>query len=423
MIGDIASYCQQREYANFSMSNRTIYIACNKPNYLRQLMLKNHASADLPQSIWRYASIESLAISVAYKYGSDYWNMSNQDHKFAKLTRLFLHGKKDHNVDCHIVHSLLQPDDSMINPNLIRHLGIYSFGVLSCKQLLDILKLCPNLDYLYIQDTKIIGFDKDFENNINDFALDLKGFGIFCNDSKLTNILIKKHGNNICTLGVVNEIFIPECINFNNLSELYLYRSNSQSLQMILEKSHMLKSITLQKHDQDIWKVIPSIFIKQRKLQSLTIIENRYSDWDNITDSIERAIYQCNHYESQNLQKYSQIRIALLFWVPSQNIPSSKPSAQPTLDEIFMKLTRIINEISLFSFTVDFVFKIEFCGRFDGDLDAQCNLFRKKYNDIDLQSFTAKQNNMFCDDMDLIIYNKSNCMNGWSDGDTNVMSF
>ena len=426
LINGIASYFEQKDYAYFALSNRIIYLACNNPNAsLKQINLKNVVKQNLPKNIFRYISIESLAISVSYKYASDYWKMKHKNQKFSNLTRLFLYGKSNQSVDCNIIHSLLKPKDSMINGHLIRHLSLDTFGALSYKQLLDILKLCPNIEYLHIHETHIVGIPSDFEINSNKVLSNLKGFGIFCNDTKLTDILIKQYGNNITYLGSVDEkdkIIIPKSINFDKLLDLHLYGTTSQTLEMILEKAKMLKSITLQKHDQDVWKILSSIFVKQRHLRSLTIIENTYNKWDYITDAIERAIYQFNHYESHNLSKYSQIRIAIYFWLPKKNIVS-KYESQISLDSIFMKLTRIINEISLFSFTVDFVFRMQFCGRFDGDLKAQCKLFRKKYSNIELECYSMHSNNMYCENIDIIIVNKGNCMNGWSDGHTVFMAF
>ena len=427
LIKGIASYFKQKDYANFAASNRTIYLACNNPNAsLTQINLTNVVRDNLPNNIFRYIFIESLAISVAHKYMTHYWKRKKHNNGvFSNLTRLFLYGQSNQNVDCNIIHSLLKPEDSIINRNLIRHLSMDEFGALSFKQLLDILKLCPNIEYLHIHGTQIIGDSSDFETNINKILTNLKGFSIFCNDTKLTDILIKQYGNDIYYLGSVDakeNIIIPTSINLDKLIDLYLYRTSSQTLEMILHKAKSLKSITLQKHGQGIWKILPTIFIKQRNLESLTIIENTYTKWDNITDAIERAIYQFNHYESHNLSKYSQIRIAIDFWLPKKNI-ISKHTSQPTLDDIFMKLTRIINQISLFSFTVDFVLKIEFCGRFDGDLEAQCKLFRKKYDNICLEWFSINSNKMYCEDIDLIVTNKSNSMNGWCDGHTTIMAF
>ena len=430
LINGIASYFKQKDYANFALSNRTIYVACNNPNAsLTQINLTNVPKANLPKNILRYTFIKSLAISVSYKYVSDYYRIKHKHEIFPKLTRLFLYGQDGENVDCSIVHSLFEAEDSMIDRNLIRHLSLKRFGALSYNQLLDILKLCPNIEYLHVHDTQIIGTSSDFETNVRKILLNLKGFGIFCNDTKLTDILIQEYGNDITYLGSVDakdNIIIPTSINFEKLLDLYMYRTSSQTFKMILQKAKMLRSITLQKHDQDIWKILPLIFVKQRYLQSLTIIENTYKKWNDITDAIEKAIYQFNHYESHNLSKYSQIRIAVDFWIPTKNnndTIAAKHTSQPTLDSIFMKLTRIINEISLFSFTVDFVLKIEFCGRFDGDLEAQCQLFRKKYHNIKLECFSIENNKSYCEDMDLIITNKSNSMNGWSDGHITTMAF
>ena len=220
-----------------------------------------------------------------------------------------------------------------------------------------------------------------------------------------------------------NNIIIPrDGIHFANLTELYLSCIDVDVFKNILNTAPKLESITLQKNNCDIWSIIPLIFQTQKFFKSLTIIENKYTDWDKIIESIDDSIYQITHYKCKTFNKYPQIRIALLFWgSPRKCGDILLFSSKPTLSKIFYKLSSIINQIVLFRFTIDFVFKIEFCGKLDGDLDFECDLFETKYKDIKLTTIRSTANKQFCQNMQLIITNKSNQMNGWSDGHSDIM--
>ena len=74
-------------------------------------------------------------------------------------------------------------------------------------------------------------------------------------------------------------------------------------------------------------------------------------------------------------------------------------------------------------FTKEFIFKIEFCGQFNGNLDEECQIFRDDFDSkIQFTYYAPINTDTYCHSMDLIV-TSPNLSTGWSTGATNTMSF
>lgn len=443
-IGSIASYCQQRDYFSFLASNRSIYLACNASNTLRKINIQNKKPLDYhgyyaQMNILKYTHITTLGIPVDHEFLP-----KNIHFHFPRLKRLFLyrhsHFHETLSQVFRIINSLLTSPDSIINSNKIQHLSLHEFGACKSVPFFDMLRKCPNLEYLDLHNTTIIDINSSFGGTIRKIISSLKGFGIFGQSNQVTNALIRHYGNDINYLGASNcqsynynlhnTIIIPGAINFSNLKELCLSRIQADVFENILNKARNIESITLQKNLGTIWNSISLIFKTQHHLKSLTIIENHYGEWNSIMNCIHDAVYHTNHYvstKSDNKHKYEQMRIALLFWPSNTKLNNNNISClgKPRLRELFRKLTMITNELAFFSFATHFVLKIEHIGKFDGNLINECSLFKDKYltQAIQLTSAHTAQDKDCCQNVDLIINNKDNSMNGWSDGSRETVLF
>lgn len=434
LIGEIASWLSQRDYIFLSFANRTVYIACNYPiTRLTRLNACNYWKSSKYINISRYSQINTLGLSCI-KIGAYH----TQNKPFKNVTRLFLYGPPQHYVtnEQEFIDEILMKKESnrIIDPLNIRQLSLNKFDDITLNRFIEILKKCPNIEYLWIHETKI--WVPEVINpliNIKQIIPNLKGFGMFSKSGKLTNILINNFGSSLKVWHNVRdiEINIPKETLFHELHEVYLSKIEPILLKKIINQSSAIKSITLQRNMKSLWlsdneiSLLQLILMKQRQLQSLTIIENKYNQFDDICDAVESALFQVNIMQSQNQDSHCHnLRIALLFWVPSYKQQQASQS-KPKFPTVILKFTRIIEKLQDISFIKDWVLKIQIYGQFNGNLNDQSkslNAIMTRKN-IKIRLSAVKLTSDLCQDIVLTAYNKNSSMNGWLSGYSNKMDF
>ena len=115
LIGETASFLAQRSYASLSKTCRTVYIACNDPNTLRQICVKN------PRGCPRMPRLQRLTMLMEERnLGSDFldfpFKLSDSGLKFSSIPELYcesldcttsptmLFRKRDHNLSKFLSH-------------------------------------------------------------------------------------------------------------------------------------------------------------------------------------------------------------------------------------------------------------------------------------------------------------------------------
>lgn len=435
IISDIASYCYQNEYVKLSQTSRSMYIGCNSPNTLSKINLEKYLTSNVTCQNTsfingaRFINVQTLGLSSNLTI----FNHFTFPRKLTSINRLFLYGTKQLDQDIEFLRTIKSSLNFIENDN-IYHLSFYKFGEIPYNIFESLLHTFKHIEFLYFHETDIYINRNDFlylNDNIKNLLPYLRGFGMFCTEpGLLTNILINHYGNSINVWHNVRDdnLHIPSNIKFTDLNELYFSRIKPSLFETLIQKAQSLISITLQKNEANLWRKMEHLFIKLRKLQSLTIIEKKYDSFNLICDSIENAIskYINNNTDKNEIEIknscYEIIRIALFFWVPSDGCFSS--STKPTLDDVFFKLSNIVNKLKSKIFTKQFIFKIEFCGKFNGNLNEKCKIFKEQQHNSNIQliHYAPINTDTYCYSMDLIV-TSSHLIHGWSTGAINTMKF
>eukprot|EP01084_Bolivina_argentea_P312962 541864_1 len=241
LIGIIASFMKQKDYINFSKSNRFIFLGCNTPNMLQELdvcHLKNYSCINLEL----FQSVKSL------------WFCLDKFHEFKtpsthgitimnNLRRISLVGDdlSDINIDAFM-------KQNWINTNNITSLQLIRFGnqnpfIDNSDTFHKLLSKFPNIEYCMFGVARIDIDAKRFKM----CCPNLKGMRLVHTGPNLTQSLIYAFGSNLRFFEFdlhLNDYNLSN-INFTQLQELGLRSATQKSLTDIFKTAVNVKKLVI----------------------------------------------------------------------------------------------------------------------------------------------------------------------------------
>ena len=323
MIGSIAMYLNQTDYARFSNSNRAILIACNSPNTLRTIKLRSDSTYPAVNLI-RFPALRSLEMD------SSKFNLLNDGHciinnlQHLRLNGLFTtEGMKKF---------MTQDFDG------IKHFGFnveHKEGhTRTPANYFELLAKFKNITHLELNDEFALNnipndaeFKQLFPNliaftSLNGACLANKMINLYCDKLRILSF----KGN--------DDITIAADVNFIHLEELRISEASEKTLQSIMQTVTQLKKVRISWSanisSSSIKKTIRSIISTQCCLNYFETVSNQDA-FECVFDAIERALFV----KKQRLQKREYFKIKLLI--------SCNLKKKIDLDDVMINFSRLKN--------------------------------------------------------------------------------
>ena len=373
IIGEIASFLSQKDYASLSNTNRSIYMGCNDPPTLQHLNLSKQTKY-ARFHLQKYIHIKHLEIRLTkfhlLSLPLDGTKILNN------LDELTLNGNKNINIDLAHFQSQIAIDLSNV-----RYLNLKNFGErksrskwFSFDTFIKLLSLFPNIEYLTINNANPNIDDNVDKLDINSLLPNLKGIARLCGSWRLLNHIIHSRSSLLQSLifQYRDGIEIPSNIMFNNLEELCIKLPTLEIINNILNKtpSMILKRINLLQSSQNIndkvnmKQLMADLLIKQSSLESIDIVECQYDFMDSILDGIEKGLYSLQN-------RKGRLIIKLQF--------GTKTDITPKSSDTLIKIHRIMTQLKsskLDDYTLRFVCR----GIVDQEWKSQSFFFAQRHN-------------------------------------------
>lgn len=412
----IASYLKQRYYIAYSTTCREIYIACNSPNTLIKLSILHAAPCQPIIGILRFRNVEVLSLTmtehiippVSYK-------RNDKLPIFKTVKRLCLDNQERELTNYSFISNMIS--DNVICMNEIKEISLKRFGTIQFGNLIKLVTNLKHIECLEFRDSFPIPPLTTEEKQQFIDRFDLTSFAIFNDDEfEFTNFIIHHYGNDIEKLKLQHAPFMEfqHKDNFLKLNNLHLIDPEHHFMNQFLV-NNQLTSFTLDfnvfnKDDIRQFDSISSIFIQQKEIKRLIIRSIHTEHFHFIFDVTEKAINKSNLYKNDNLL-LQEITINIIIGdnEPLKSYMKRLPVMIPfSLEDIMIKLTRILNELLLFNFTKTFTLKFQMYGKFIGDLKTEISHLTSKYNQIEIFNKTKTITENEFTNINLVIMNKSN---------------
>ena len=324
MIGSIASYLNQTEYARFSISCRAILISCNSPNTLRKMDLLSKITypAIKPDC---FPGLKSLAM-VSSKISS-LTNGNRSTHNM-NLEHLQLNGLFDEDSW-----------DEFMTQNLgeIKHFGFnvaHRHGETRTPgNYFDLLAKFKNISHLELNDE----FTLDDIPNDSQFKQLFPNFIAFTssNGACLANRIINLYSDQLKSLSFkdTNDITVSAEASFQKLEELKVTAVSHCTLLKILLNARKLRKVRISWSEDStpscIKDATQSIVATQCSLQYLETVSKCYT-FAPVFDAIERGLFV----RKQEQQKREYFKAKVLIDCEQKKV---------NLQDIMINLSRLKN--------------------------------------------------------------------------------
>ena len=416
ITGKIASYLQQLEYISYSTTCREIYIACNAPNKLIKLSILNAVPFEPIIGILRFRNVEQLSLTMKQcLVAPKFYKRIDEFPIFKKVKYLCLDNEEHNLKNYSFINNMIS--NNIICNKKIKQISLRRFGEIKFQQLMKLLSNLNKIEFLEFECCMPIPPKTAEEIQQFKEQFPLTGFSHYLEDehtsitAMFANFIIKNYQDTIKTLKLPwnSAIGFQRETNFPKLKNLYLWDPEQVIIKKLLNKQIILNSLSL---DFDLMEPIAlfsddkfsDIFIQQRIMNQFTFKSRHSSDFHFICNIIEEAINKSNRHQTHDIVR-KEIEMNLIIGQCS-DCPDTK--SKISLDTIVIKLTRILNEILLFSFTQKFILRFEYYGEFDGDLRTEIQRFKNKYhNKIEIFNKTKTILSDKFIDINLIIINKT----------------
>ena len=243
MIGEIASYLDQKAYARFSTTNRKMFVDCNSPNRLVSLNLGPVVDFNFI-SMANYRYLTSLEFAVADIDDFDYRQMF----RCRRLRTLMITGEQDGAVED--LSRFIDDIDGAFTG--VTTLALYGFMRLRQTNLRTSLppKLVAQLLALFPALTHLKLYNVHFTDNLDTALLanccpSLNRLSM--NVIKQETSILNAYGRQITTLALSSRLSgpvpIPPNLDYSNLRRLCLYGPSQNSMNCFLKTSRNLEEI------------------------------------------------------------------------------------------------------------------------------------------------------------------------------------
>ena len=316
LIGNIASYLHQQDYARFGLVSRNSYIACNNPNTLRDLNMSGYRYKGASSLIYirrfshlrflrrqlrtlkinpiagtseidirRYSQLRTLRLSTQ-KLNSSFLSRSSVN-PCSRLTKLELDN------DC----SNILPDDfglfmelQPINFSQITHLTLRNFSTVTRgrnvrgfrrSDFLRLLSLFPNLQSMHLYAVYIQRFKPEQLEKLKELLQNLEVFVVRAHCLKTTKQIISvisKQLRAFCgTVDLLHGGDLDDGVSFNAVEEISIAPKNDylSALKKIIRNGSALKRVCLDwslgKTNGSSYSLIPDLISKESGLEQLVI--------------------------------------------------------------------------------------------------------------------------------------------------------
>ena len=301
LIGEIASYLNQKDYISFGKTNRSIYYGSNSPNRLVTLNLLNvvdYASIDLR----KYRLIKHLAINI-----NKIKELPSTEIVLNNLCALKMDNGDQTNINMISFQEIL----SCIHPENITYLTLRKFGrldaafdTLQFKQLGQSFlraEYCE-FDRVYVA---LDGIDND---ELQTFFPNIRGCGWSGSFPEAEDKMIEVFGNRLVAMGLEGyvddrRIDIKPSTQFSKLSKMDFSFPRIETVKIINDRSNTLRNVAF----FDVpggteWKnAIEALIIKQKMLSSI-FMELKVDVFEDCLRGIESGIFKASERISDSLR-------------------------------------------------------------------------------------------------------------------------
>ena len=369
IIGNIASYLTQNDYFRFSRTSRPLYLACNTPNMLREIRVRNvHACTDLSL----FLGAKKIILSVDQSWGSNVFEKVMESIKdISELNTLTL--LKSDPIDQIAINTLELYSSNNILVNKIEVLTMSGYSQYQWDSTTFPKRLMKSL--MKFKNVRFLDFSFPHEHQYGDAQLkamakafsNLKGLRMNMDFSGITKYLLRTTGEYLEFLSIIE----PNCeewedndemkdvlkvVDFGNLKEFeWVSAITDAPLGAILKTAKNLRKfrfatemdeVNAQVKAQDIRNLLtkcPSLqYLGLDLIASTPDDENEDYKVCDILDAIDGGLFDTRN------RKRDSLKIQIKGWVMGSEA-----------DECIRRLDQIISSLAL-SDVQDFMIMIDF---------------------------------------------------------------
>eukprot|EP01084_Bolivina_argentea_P052064 95671_1 len=304
LIGDIATFLDQKTYSHFELLCRQTYISCNNPSTLNTLNLLQ--CPNIHYNIkHKYSLLQRLYINAMHF--TQYMQKYTNQFAFQRLTTLRLSGV----ISMTVLNQFIQHNNLIHFPSIIH---------LTCDYFVNIVHHGPGFQVigdfdLYIfyrflsrfpilEELRLVQvFTGDSDNNINNDNIianllpNLRRLSVMNSKNELVNKIINLHGHKLETLMLLDQdcSLISSLQGFSKLMELSIVAPTVQVINNVLKDTLCLKRIGIGiQHNQNMTNIefqqlLIQLFKKQCSLEYIGL-DILYNDFGLYMDAIKQSL-------------------------------------------------------------------------------------------------------------------------------------
>ena len=269
MIGHIASFLMQKDYIQYSLCNRNMFIGCNFPNALLLLDLQQ---TRFPVNIGRYKNVEMIKLRFSQIATLCSKRCTGGMDVNLPIKALVLNGEINENLNTY--HLEMQKIIDLSHVKILklsfwtRHTGTRA-PLFTFKTFIHLWKLLPSLKKLYINNNVAMSFRKEL------LRRSLKTLFIRGHQGILLELLLAASHGTLKHLRFEDRGLRLPIFTFNELQQLDILNATTHTVKNIVNNAHNLEKIHLifdSEEPSKEWQSIMTKIVSLPKMQEIEVI-------------------------------------------------------------------------------------------------------------------------------------------------------